>query len=144
MTAQAGERLIYKGKENWMAAEPLYQYLQNRKDIKFIAPSSACWRGYNGDWKVKNKKLFLVGLNAYLEGYLAVDLNYLFPGEKQVFADWFTGKIRVPQGEMLKYVHMGYASIFERDLFLEFENGELVKEYVVENKIEEHDDDLPF
>lgn len=136
MTAQAGERLFYKGEETWMAAEPLNQYLQNRNDIKFISPSTACWRGYFGQWEIKDNKLYLIGLKAYLEGYREVDLSYLFPRQKQVIADWFSGKIRVPQGEMLDYVHMGYASLYERDLILEINNGELVNEYVVQNEEE--------
>lgn len=136
MTAQAGEKLFYKGEETWMAAEPLNQYLQKRNDIKFISPSTACWRGYFGQWEIKDNKLYLIGLKAYLEGYREVDLNYLFPRQKQVIADWFSGKIRVPQGEMLDYVHMGYASLYERDLILEIKNGELVNEYVVENEEE--------
>ncbi len=136
MTAQAGERLFYKGEETWMAAEPLNQYLQKRNDIKFISPSTACWRGYFGQWEIKDNKLYLIGLKAYLEGYREVDLNYLFPRQKQVIADWFSGKIRVPQGEILDYVHMGYASLYERDLILEIKNGELVNEYVVENEEE--------
>lgn len=32
MTKQAGERLLYKGEETSIAAEPLNQYLQNRND----------------------------------------------------------------------------------------------------------------
>lgn len=136
MTAQAGERLIFNGEETWMASEPLNQYLQNRSDIKFISQSTACWRGYFGQWEIKDNKLHLIGLKAYLEGYREVDLNYLFPRQKQVFADWFSGKIRVSQGEMLDYVHMGYASLYERDLILEIKNGELVNEYVVDNEQE--------
>lgn len=136
MTAQAGERLFYKGEETWMAAEPLNQYLQNRNDIKFISPSTACWRGYFGQWEIKDNKLYLIGLKAYIEGYREVDLSYLFPRQRQVIADWFSGTIRVPQGEMLDYVHMGYASLYERDLILEIKNGELVNEYVVENEEE--------
>jgi hypothetical protein len=134
MTAQAGERLFYKGEETWMAAEPLNQYLQNRNDIKFISSSTACWRGYFGQWEIKDNKLYLIAFKAYLEGYREVDLSYLFPRQKQVIADWFSGKIRVPQGEMLDYVHMGYASLYERDLILEIQNGELVNEYVVQNE----------
>lgn len=136
MTAQVGERLFYKGEETWMAAEPLNQWLQNRKDIKFISPSTACWRGYFGQWEIKDSKLHLIGLKAYIEGYKEVGLNYLFPGQKEVFANWFRGEIRIPQGEMLEYVHMGYASMYERDLFLVFENGILVNQYEVDNKAE--------
>ncbi len=136
MTAQAGERLLYKGEETWMAAEPLNQYLQNRNDIKFVSPSTACWRGYYGQWEIKDRKLYLIELKAYLEGYREVGLDYLFPGQNIAFANWFSGKIRIPQGEMLDYVHMGYASLYERDLILVFENGLLTNEYIVDNEEE--------
>ncbi len=136
MTAQAGERLFYKGEETWMAAEPLYQYLQNRNDIKFVSPSTACWRGYYGQWEIKDRKLYLIELKAYLEGYREVGLDCLFPGQNTAFANWFSGKIRIPQGEMLDYVHMGYASLYERDLILVFENGLLTNEYTVDNEEE--------
>jgi preprotein translocase subunit SecE len=136
MTAQAGERLIFKGEETWMAAEPLNQYLQNRNDINFVSPSTACWRGYYGQWEIKDNKLYLIELKAYLEGYREVGLDYLFPRQNTVFANWFSGKIRIPQGEMLDYVHMGYASLYERDLILVFENGLLTNEYIVDNEDE--------
>jgi hypothetical protein len=136
MTAQAHERLIFKGNETSMAVEPLNQYLQNRNDIKFISHSTACWRGYYGQWEIKDNKLYLIGLKAYIEGYREVGLNYLFPGQKQVFANWFNGEIRIPQGEMLEYVHMGYASLYDSDLFLVIENGILVNQYEVDNEAE--------
>ena len=139
MTAQAGERLIFKGEETWMAAEPLNQYLQNVNDIKFVSPSTACWRGYYGQWEIKDDKLYIVELKAYLEGYREVGLDYLFPRQNEVFANWFSGEIRMPQGEMLDYVHMGYASLYERDLILVFENGLLTNEYVIDNKEEYQD-----
>jgi len=136
MTAQAGERLFYKGEETWMAAEPLNQYLQNRNNIKFVSPSTACWRGYYGQWEIKDRKLYLIELKAYLEGYREVGLDYLFPGQNKAFANWFSGNIRIPQGEMLDYVHMGYASLYERDLILVFENGLLTNEYIIDNEEE--------
>lgn len=136
MTAQEGERLLYKGEETWMATEPLNQYLQNRNDIKFVSLSTACWRGYYGQWEIKDRKLYLIELQAYIKGYGEVGLDYLFPGQNTVFANWFSGKITIPQGEMLAYVHMGYASIYERDLILEIKNGELINEYVVQNEEE--------
>ncbi len=136
MTAQIGEKLIYNGEETWMASEPLNQYLQSRTDIKFVSPSTACWRGYFGQWEIKDNNLYLTGLKAYIEDYKEVDLNYLFPGQNIIFANWFNGKIRIPLGEMLNYRHMGYASLFEKDLFLIFENGTLVNQYEVDNETE--------
>jgi len=133
MTAQIGEILIFKGKQMRMATEPLMQYLQNKKEIKFISHSTACWRGYCGQWEIIDNKLYLTELTGYSPDNKEVDLNYLFPDKKQVFADWFSGEIRIPQGEILEYVHLGYASLYEKDLFLVFENGILLREYEVDN-----------
>jgi hypothetical protein len=133
MTAQAGERLIFNGEESWMAVEPLNYYLKTRDDIKFVSPSTACWRGYYGQWEIKNNKLYLIELQAYIEGYEEVGLNYIFPNQKEVFADWFNGKIRIPQGKMLEYVHMGYASLYDKDLILVIKNGVLLEQYEIDN-----------
>ena len=84
MTEQANERLLFKGDEISMASEPLEHYLQNRNDIKFISARTDCWRGYFGRWEIKDSKLYLIGLKAYIEGYREVGLNYLFPNQKEV------------------------------------------------------------
>ncbi|MAO70966.1 MAG: hypothetical protein CMD02_00475 [Flavobacteriales bacterium] len=135
MTAQIKEILLYKGNKVGIATEPLAPYLKNRKDIKFSFRSTACWRGYFGTWELRNKKLFIISLKACTDEYrnYEVDLNYLFPNNKEVFADWFSGDIRIPQGKMLKYVHMGYQSIFEKDTMLKFKNGILIGERVIDN-----------
>jgi len=132
MTAQIKEILLYKGNKVGMATEPLNPYLKNRKDINFESQSTGCWRGYLGFWELRDKKLFIVKLIVTKDKQ--VDLNYLFPGQNEVFADWFSGEIRIPQGEMLKYVHMGYQSIFEKDLFLKFKKGVLIDERVIDNR----------
>ena len=132
MTAQIKEILLYKSNKVGMATEPLNPYLQNRKDINFEFQSTGCWRGYLGFWELRDKKLFIVKLIVTKD--TQVDLNYLFPGQNEVFADWFSGEIRIPQGEMLKYVHMGYQSIFEKDLFLKFKKGVLIDERVIDNR----------
>jgi hypothetical protein len=136
MTAQIGESILYNGEEHWMASEPLNQYLQTRNDIELVSNSSACWRGYYGDWEIFDDQLYLIGLKAYIKGYREVGLNYFFPQKQVVFANWFSGEIRIPQGEMLDYVHYGYASLYEKDLFLVFNNGKLISKYEVDNSDE--------
>ena len=138
MTAQLKEILLYKGEKVGMATEPLAPYLQNIKDVNFLSRSTACWRGYFGTWELRDKKLFIIALKACTDEYrnYEVDLNYLFPGKNEIFADWFSGEIRIPQGEMLQYVHMGYQSIFEKDLMLKFKKGVLIDERVID-KVEQ-------
>lgn len=133
MTAQARERLLFNGEEIWMASLPLNLYLQNRGYIKFVSPSTDCWRGYRGQWEVVDNKLYLTGLTAYIAEDITADINYLFPGQNKVFADWFTGEIRIPKGELLDYVHKGFSSLYSNDLFLVFENGILTKQYEIDN-----------
>ena len=47
----------------------------------------------------------------------------LFPGKKKIFADWYSGTLRIPQGEILDRHPMGHFSTYERDLILEFKEG---------------------
>lgn len=138
MTAQEGEVILYKKKRYYMATEPLEAYLATREDIKFGFATSACWRGYKGKWKVKHKKLYLINLSGILMNHpLTINatnaMEQLFPGQKEVFAQWFTGEIRIPIGEMLEYVHMGYESRFEKEIILEFKNGVLTSERYIDN-----------
>lgn len=141
MTAQFREKLIYNGEEYGMAAEPLYPYLES-KDIKFESTSTACWRGYYGTWEIRNNKLFLVDLVAFTEEHKDVRFDYLFHRQNEVFADWVTEEIRIPRGEMLQYIHMGYASIHEEDLFLNIQDGILINSRIVDNRSKFVDDEI--
>ena len=133
MTTQAGEILSYNGEKTTIATEPLKPYLETRSDISFIFESTALVRGYIGAWKIKNKKLFLVSLIGFIENKERVDLNYLFPNKKEVFADWFSGQIRIPEGNLVKKINIGYASVFERDRMLKFNKGILISDDVIYN-----------
>lgn len=133
MTAQFYETLYYKWEETRMATEPLTPYLLTRDDIKFASICSGCWRWYEGQWEITENKLYLIWLKGDTEDLVPVNLSYLFPGQKKVFANWFSGEIRIPQWDMLKYEHIGYASIFERDVILVFNEGILMEEKVIDN-----------
>ena len=63
-----------------------------------------------------------------------IDMQLLHETDKPVFAHWISGEIRVPIGKILNYVHMGYASVFEEDLLLEFSNGILTGTRIVKNE----------
>jgi len=142
MTAQAAEILHYKGRELALCAEPLDLYLENN-DIRFDSGtiSTACWRGYIGEWLIENRRLYLIGLNNVDDEPIA--LSKIFPDNpKRVFAHWVTDELRCPEGKLLTYVHGGYGSTYERDLFLEFRQGELMTERLVYNG-EAPDPDAP-
>ena len=133
MTTQTGEILTYNGEKTTIATEPLKPYLENRSDISFIFKSTALVRGYIGTWKIKNKKLYLVSLLGFIEDNEKVDLNYLFPNKKEVFANWFSGQIRIPEGNLLRKIRIGYASVFERDKILKFNKGICISDDTIYN-----------
>jgi hypothetical protein len=133
LTIQAGDILSYNGEKTTIATEPLKPYLKTRSDVSFIYKSTALVRGYIGTWKIRNKKLYLISLLGFLDNNEKVDLNYLFPNKIEVFAGWYSGDIRIPEGELLKKINLGYASVFEKDRILSFKEGILISETVKDN-----------
>jgi hypothetical protein len=138
MTAQFTEILHLRGEELSLCSQPLDGYLDSAANpIKFKATSTALWRGYVGSWTIENDRLYLTKLSGNTqtdEGLKKVVLTDMFPGYPDgVFAHWYTGEMRCPQGELLKYVHGGYASSYEKDLFIDVRQGVVVGERVVEN-----------
>ncbi len=78
---------------------------------------SSCWRGYQGTWEIRDDRFYLVEV--------AGTPSYM--GRAPILADWFTGVLRIPRGEMLAYRHMGFASQYEAELHIKVERG-VVKE----------------
>jgi hypothetical protein len=135
MTAQIAERLRYQGDDVAMCTNPLSDYFaMGGVNPRFESHSTALWRGYVGSWEIIDDRLYLIGLNGTLEDGTDASLSTIFPEfPDRVFAHWYSGTIRIPQGKQLKYVHMGYGSTFERDLFLEIERGVVVTTKLVHN-----------
>lgn len=125
MTAQFPERLLYEEQDLSLCDTPLSTYFALRGVAPdFIATCSALWRGYVGTWEIVGHRLYLIGLEGTLADGRAASLATLFPDHPQrVFAHWYTGSLRVPQGRQIEYVHAGYASRFERDLLFDVERG---------------------
>jgi len=137
MTAQIAERLLYQGQTWSMCANPLNDYFAyGGVSPGFQWDCTALWRGYVGLWEIQNDRLYLLELNGALQDGSAASLASVFPDyPERVFAHWYSGTLRIPQGKLLKYVHMGYGSTYERDLLLEIERGVVVATLVQHNGI---------
>ena len=136
MTAQFGEALRHEGETHSMFSEPLGDYfaLSGVRSPFDTTVCTALWRGYVGSWEIVEARLYLVELHGTLEDGSIGTLASLFPDyPERVFAHWYTGTIRIPQGERLEYVHMGYRSTYERDLLLDLEHGVVVKKRIRQN-----------
>lgn len=141
-TAQFPDTLLYHGKSESIFSTPLEDYFQKTaaRPKWLTATSTACWRGYIASWELRADRLFLTQItrrefDSKGDQYVERDIS------KKVFrrqslpieATWFSGVIRLPQGKQLEYVHLGFESVYEKDLFLEFKNGVLANTRIVRN-----------
>ncbi len=135
MTAQFAERLRYEGQDVAMCTNPLSDYFaKGGFRPRFASNCTALWRGYVGRWDIVDGRLYLVALQGTLEDGSEASLATVFPDfPDRVFAYWYAGTIRIPQGKQLKYVHMGYGSTFERDLLLDLEFGVVKRTRICHN-----------
>jgi hypothetical protein len=139
MTAQIPEKLLMNGETLTLCSEPLDDYFTSHGEPGFAVNCTALWRGYVGTWEIRDARLFLVGIEAEYPDGSSVSLAKLFQGEaERIFARWFTGTLRCPRGGELEYVHMGYGSVYEEDLLLQIEQGNLVGQEVQVNGTAAH------
>lgn len=135
MTTQIAETLCYQGAVVAMCTEPLGDYFSlGGSRPSFHGTCTALWRGYVGNWEITAGRLYLVGLNGSLKDGTEATVATVFPEfPERVFAHWYSGTIRIPQGKRIEYVHMGYSSTYERDVFLDLEHGVVQRTRVCHN-----------
>jgi hypothetical protein len=51
-----------------------------------------------------------------------------------VEAKWFSGSLRVPIGAVQRYIHQGYASVYEEELFITIKGGKVVNKELIDNR----------
>ncbi len=140
-TAQQGDKLLIDGKEYAIFTNPLEPYLQENPEKlpKSDVVSTGLWRGYVATWEVRNQNLLLVDVEILQsvkkpgESEFSTELKsvmaQMFPGEKEVPARWFSGNMIVPDGKPVRYVHMGYASTYEKYILMRFEKGAVTRQW---------------
>lgn len=137
-TAQFPDVIIIKGEQLSLLTNPLESYFGTGRERPAGMARKSCtaiWRGYVATWTVDEGRLMLVKL---VEGTCERDakeipLETVFPGQKgPIPATWFTGTLRIAQGRLLKYVHMGYLSVYEKERLITVEAGRVTGDRVVE------------
>lgn len=142
MTAQFGENLHFEGRDVVMCNEPLGDYFKLAEiEPEFDANCTALWRGYLGTWEIQDTRLYLIGLTGVLKGLIEANVATIFPGYPgRVFAHWYSGTLRVPEGKILQYVHGGYGSTYESDLLITIDKGVVTQTHLRQNGISDDPD----
>src|SRR5574341_1496175 len=86
--------------------------------------SMAFWRGYVGTWELREGLFYLLGLTG----------RYKLIGDGPLLADWFSGVIRIPRGNLLHYVHLGFGSVYGEEIHVKIERGEVTASRIVDNR----------
>jgi len=144
-TAQEPDKIIYKGKIYRLLSNPLEVYFKKNPDKRpqGEAMSTALGRGYIATFEVRENQLFLKDIEIeYLDTTSKGRSNYkwrsvlkeVFPNQKDVKIDWFTGLLVIPHGKIINYVHMGYGSTYKKYTLLEINKGDLKKEKRLNHK----------
>ncbi|MBN1119446.1 MAG: hypothetical protein JXJ17_00075 [Anaerolineae bacterium] len=135
MTAQVHEQIIIDGELTTMAfcppipenhsriVEIPYEEARSKADSHIVF-TTACWRKYIGTWEIRDGRFYLTDIQG----------RYELTGDDPLLADWFSGVLRVPRGEMLHYVHMGFGSIYEEEIHIKIEAGEVIDFRVIDNR----------
>jgi hypothetical protein len=140
-TAIMPDFLIYNEDTLRIYSNPLESYLDNSDKCRPVempefygCSSTACWRGYVALWELRNDSIFLQKVlccnDWNLKDAKQISLKRMFGGKvknNEVFANWVSIEVINPYGELLKYIHQGYDSIYEFERGFEFEKGELVR-----------------
>ena len=133
ITAQYPDKITYNGKEYSLNSNPLEPYFEKNPDNRPEMASTSLWRGYVGHFEIIDNKLYLtdmvrpVGFYKDENGkskqrWVSIYRRY-FPRQDKVKIDWFTGILILPYGELVEYIHQGYASLYSDYWLLEIENG---------------------
>jgi hypothetical protein len=146
-TAQEPDRLQLDGDVVALNTNPLSPWLRDHPDAlpEPDVVSSSRWRGYVATWAIRDDRLWLtrvemeldepggdVGETEEEDPVLDFDasthdvLPRLFAGRHEVVAEWYTGTLIVPRGELVDYVHMGYGSTYEHYVVIVVDRGQVM------------------
>lgn len=95
-----------------------------------------CKRGYIASWAIKENQLLLVDIDGeytstvllFRRKLVKATVKKVFPKSNgSVFANWYSGKLRIPTGSMTQYEHDDYNSRFEKEIIITIEKGKVLK-----------------
>lgn len=137
MAAQLPDIVLLNGKVRDLYSNPLESYWEKtgRKRPNFKTQQN-CNRGYVASWLIKGSNLVLTDITGiyYRSGLFGkresqITISRLFPKSKSqaILANWFSGKLRIPDGNMTAYEHNSYNSRFEKEIIITVDKGQVIK-----------------
>lgn len=145
-TPPRAERLEWHGKAYALLSEPLEQRYPDRQARPRFMPAplrAADDRGYVGSWRLEDDRLYLVDIDTWLCADAAAatgdcrraTLAELFGATQggQVFANWYSGELIMPDGALLPGDGTGYGAPHERTIRITLKAGKVTRIETIDN-----------
>src|SRR5437868_7983775 len=127
-TDQEGDILLLDGKKYFTSTFPMMEFIVESLDklpkSRVYVSSSGNRRGYVATWEIKQGRLVLTEVMAFHPVWFGFQTEYgsvmskLFPAQKEVPADSFTGYVVLPHGHLVRGGRM-----LEKYIVLRVERG---------------------
>lgn len=150
-TGQESDVIYYRGQRWWLLARPADADSLLSDALAKSLPQDRCkstanWGGYVGYWSVCGDMLVLdsIGIENLKDGE-CVDatlpksfIQLVFKAYEDkgiVMARWYSGTLRLAQGNMIRYEHDGWNRNYETEVVLTVRNGSVVDSIEYHNRI---------
>lgn len=145
-TAQQSECIFIDGKMYGLCTCPLEYNKELMDELVNQYPleweSTDLWRGYIGYWSIKENKLYLDSLQCNIKdiGHKTIipkdeKLFESYQSDKGVCASWFSGELRIVEGDRVNEGHDYFMAIYEHETFLTIEKGVLKNKRTENNSL---------
>ena len=152
-TAQEGNVIFIDGEEWMLLGEPIMADSVLFQRMKAVLPkdrswTTANWDGYTSYWSLKQGHLYLDKITVKFfnnetketlqEEISKKEMEELFKSYMKngnIEGSMFSGKLRVAKGACISYVHMGFESRFEEEIFFTMDKGKVTERKDYHNKV---------
>ena len=142
-TGQQGDVIFINGEKWTLMGEPIQADSALSCHLREVLPEdrslcSANWKGYTAYWSIKNEKLCLDSIlvmffnsETLKENHQSipdVDMRNVFHdyyNNEDIVATWYTGRVRVGQGALVRYEHMGFNRNVEHEQIFTVKEGKV-------------------
>ena len=124
--------ILFKGRLTALHSSPLESFWSEARPRPSFEFPDVFPRGYVAIWGVPEGMLYLIQLDGWVthHGALTHLSAVLFPEVNtpggEVFADWYSGSLRIPQRDRIESHEDGLALVYEREFDLSVNRGVIV------------------
>ncbi len=99
--------------------------------IERMVNTTACWRRYQGIWEIRDDRLYFIGMRTGISDGPRESFRLIEP----LLADWVLGILVMPEGKLVEYLHMGHASLYQRERYIEVVEGRITDSHELDDPV---------